>query len=187
MIKIQKQSKMRKVVIVCLVAALLLGGTATLYWYNYQQTQKKEALKTPDQRKSKEVNVINKDKPTSDQVAAGEEAKRQAIEAAEAGNSEASAQSPLSVTISAANQNSPMLQVRAFANTITNTGTCELTLTKAGSIVTRSAGTQASASISTCKGFDIPLSELSPGVWELVVTVKSGSQAGTAHKTVEIT
>jgi hypothetical protein len=187
MIKIKKQSKMKKITIICLAVALLLGGIATAYWYNYQQTQKKEALKTPDQRKSKKVNVINKDKPTSEQIAAGEEAKQQAIEAAEASNSDASAQNPLSVTISAANQNSPMLQVRAFANTITNAGTCDLTLTKGGVTVTKSAGTQASASISSCKGFDIPLSELSPGTWQLTVTVKDGTQSGTAQRTVEIT
>lgn len=71
------------------------------------------------------------------------------------------------VLLSAANQNGATVQIRFDILTITNTGTCTLTLTKDQSTVTKSASVQALPDSSTCKGFDIPTSELNPGTWQI--------------------
>jgi hypothetical protein len=91
------------------------------------------------------------------------------------------------VSITAANQNGSLLQVRSLISAVVNTGTCTLTLTgpQANPIV-KNSDTQALSTTSTCKGFDIPLSELSPGTWQVVIAYNSDSLTGSASKTVTI-
>ena len=57
-------------------------------------------------------------------------------------------------------------------------GTCTLTLSGAGNY-TASAPIVPSASTSTCQGFDIPLSSLSAGSYDIRIDITSGSLSGT--------
>ncbi len=89
--------------------------------------------------------------------------------------------------VTAAAQNGSTLQVRSIIYLVTNTGTCKLTMTKSGSsTVTKSAGVQSLPSSSTCAGFDIPVSELSNGQWNVVVNFENDNYTSSATKTVEI-
>lgn len=84
------------------------------------------------------------------------------------------------VTITAANQNDSILQIRVLISAVEDTGTCTLTLTSTGqTTVTKTSGVQASASTSTCQGFDIPTSELSVGTWHIVAEYNNASLTGT--------
>ncbi len=98
-----------------------------------------------------------------------------------------SAKKSVQVTITAANQNGSILQIRTQIDAVENTGKCTLTLTKSGaSTVTKTAGTQAYASISTCQGFDIPMSELSAGTWQALINFDSSTLTGSATKTITL-
>lgn len=91
------------------------------------------------------------------------------------------------MAITAANQNGSSLQIRVQIDAIENTGSCTLTLTKSGySTVTKTASTQAYASISTCSGFDIPTSELAPGLWQALITYDSSALSGSTTETITI-
>lgn len=96
------------------------------------------------------------------------------------------ANSTVSVSITSASQNGATLQVRTLVGTVLSSGECTLRLTKSGATVTRTAGVQALASASTCQGFDVPISELSPGEWKLNVSYKNNDLTGTAERTVAI-
>jgi hypothetical protein len=91
------------------------------------------------------------------------------------------------VTITAANQNGSVLQIRALIGAVENTGTCTLVLSRAGqSSVTKTAGTQALSSTSTCQGFDVPTTELSTGAWQALITYDSPTLTGSATKSITV-
>ena len=85
------------------------------------------------------------------------------------------------VTITAADQNGSTLQIRTLVNAVENTGTCTLTITSTGRpTVTETANIQSLANTSTCQGFDIPISELSVGTWNILVGFSSDTLTGSA-------
>ncbi len=91
------------------------------------------------------------------------------------------------MTITAANQTSDMLQVRVLIQVVSSSGTCNLTMTKQNSpIVSKTAGVQALANSSTCKGFDIPLTALLPGTWQLTITFENQTSTGSASQSIVI-
>ena len=59
-----------------------------------------------------------------------------------------------------------------------SSGTCELTLTQGSRTVSRTADILANPSSSTCDGFDIPLSELSGGTWNINIKLTSSDRTG---------
>lgn len=92
-----------------------------------------------------------------------------------------------SLTITAVNQNDGLLQIRTLIGALTNEGTCTLTLTRSGkTIITRSADVQATTNSTTCKGFDIPVSELSSGEWQATVTFENPTLKATATQSVRV-
>lgn len=101
-------------------------------------------------------------------------------------STEANASSGASLTITAANQNGSRLQIRTLIDQIWSQGECRLTLTKDGASVSRSAAVQALPDGATCAGFDIPVSELAPGDWQLSVTAIDNEKNITATQTITI-
>lgn len=71
------------------------------------------------------------------------------------------------------------LSIRLTINQYLSSGTCNLTMTSGGTTVTRSADIDASASTSTCQGFDIPLSDLPSGAWQITVRITADGKSGT--------
>lgn len=123
---------------------------------------------------------INYDEPTYEQKKSGETIKENSInpdntskpnvsgsDRSEPAIPQENGKSKVNATLTAANQNRSILQLRFDISTVTTTGTCTLTLKKSSSIVTKTAAVQALASSTTCKGFDVPTSELSAGTWQV--------------------
>lgn len=90
----------------------------------------------------------------------------------------------VNVSITSANQNNGQLQIRTLIETVAS-GRCALTLSGSHT-VTREADTQALASSSTCQGFDVPISELSPGTWDIKINYRDNNNTGSAQKTITI-
>jgi cytoskeletal protein RodZ len=92
----------------------------------------------------------------------------------------------VSIIISSTTQTSDAIQIRTIIQSV-NSGACKLTMTKEGQpTITREAETQNLGSYSTCKGFDVPLSELQAGSWNAIVDYKNGSEAGSANQKIEV-
>ena len=136
----------------------------------------------------------NLDKPTDEQVKAGNDIKKQSVD--KAGGSTHTPPAPISqpgsakqsveIIITAANQNSGTLQVRAQISRVVSTGQCTLIMSRAGQNVIKTADVQSLASTSTCKGFDIPISQLSPGSWQLTLTYENDALTGSASEVTTI-
>jgi hypothetical protein len=126
----------------------------------------------------KESASIDYKEASNDQKKAGESIKKQSVvtngSKPNTGSDSPAAPIPqengkakVDITISSANQNGNVFQIRTVIGVVTSSGTCTLTLSRSGqTTVTKTAEVQATASVSTCKGFDIPIAELSPGAWE---------------------
>lgn len=96
--------------------------------------------------------------------------------------------STVGLILSSANKNDPNLQVRAVIQSVTSSGTCTLTLKNqaTGATKTYTADVQAMSSTSTCKGFDVPLSDLGSGTWDLMLVFENSTLRGEASRTIEL-
>lgn len=136
--------------------------------------------------------TVNLDPPTNEQKETGNQTKRDAIEKNQekpdnedtpgADNSSDS----LSVSFSTINQNENGLQIRVMIQEVFTDGTCVVTLTHEDQVVTKTASIYPMASVSTCKGFEIPIAELSAGTWNIEATVTNHDRSGQAITTTEI-
>lgn len=92
----------------------------------------------------------------------------------------------VAASITSANQNGNTLQIRTLIEAVNSSGNCKLTLNKDGVTRTYTAGTQAQASTSTCKGFDVPISDLSIGSWNVAIDINVDGKTNHLTKTVTI-
>lgn len=179
----------KKLIITISLAILLVGAALTyIYAFNGNLFGWKTAQNTPT--------TTNYGPATSDQQKNGTTIKTNSSASPGASGSDqpsaptpipGSAQKGVAVTITAANQNGSTLQIRALIGAVENTGTCTLTLSQTGQqTVTKTSGTQALSSTSTCQGFDIPTSELSTGVWHITITYNSPTLTGATTKDVTV-
>jgi len=135
-----------------------------------------------DSQSSTKVDDVNYEPPTEDQVDAGDDIK-------DAANDAVNTPAPtgtVEMSITAANQNDGILQVRTLIQTTSNTGTCTLLLKKGSTEITKSAPVQALSSSTTCQGFDVPTSELSTGTWQLTINFKNTTVNSTISQSVVI-
>jgi hypothetical protein len=145
------------------------------------------------------VKSIDYDKPSPDQTNTGNDIKQQSVKnnqtkSGVSGSDQPPAPTPqgngksiVETTISSANQTDSYLQFRTLISTLDSTGTCSLVLTnQTNQSLHYTAGVQPLSNTSTCKGFDIPLSALSSGIWKATVTYENPTLTGTATKSITI-
>ena len=182
-----KRSISHKKLLIVSGAILLLIVAAMIYVYAFKGTL--FGWKTPQSTQTNNSNNGVDYKPaTTEQQQAGTTVKT--------GSSDTtttpapipnSTKKNVQVSITAANQNGSTLQIRVLIGAVENTGTCTLTLTRAGeNSVTKTSNTQALSSTSTCQGFDVSTSELSPGTWQALITYDSSTLTGSTTKNITI-
>ena len=183
---IQKHTSRKKLLLV--VAIVLLLGAAGVggYFVMANNSPQKDSSKTTESN-----NQTSLDPATTEQIEAGNSAKENTIKNDGKPNSGDSLDPPeagatIGVSITAANQNSSVVNIRALINELINSGTCTLKLTKGSANVLKSVSVQALSSAATCQGFDVPTSELPAGNWHLTLTVTSGDRTGTAEHDISI-
>lgn len=183
----QKMSRKKVFTTCAAIAVVFLGVTAFAYHY---QTWPFHTDNNPS--------TINLTPATSDQKKAGEATKQNSLESSKqnlSGSDQPPAPTPqpgsskssVEVTITAANQNNATLQIRTLISAVVNDGSCTLTLANnSGKNLTYTASVQPLSTTSTCKGFDIPTSDLSPGSWSMTVVYNNDTLTGSASKTITI-
>lgn len=185
-IRTTKKSKKITIIIIAIIV-VLLATTVTAYHYKLGPFA------------SHQKNSINLTPPTSNQKAAGNDVKQNTLNQAkdgkgDTGSDPSPAPQPIAgsdkksvgMDITATNQTDTILQIRAFIQTVTNSGTCSLSMKNAqGVIYTATAGVQAQSSTTTCKGFDIPLTQLASGTW--TISINFSNESLTASTSGEVT
>lgn len=136
----------------------------------------------------------NVDPPSTEQREAGEEISQEAKEAEpesdqafkQGHEDEVSNVSDVIIRITSTEQQNGQLQIRTLIHSV-ESGDCKLTLTSnSGTIITKSAATQSMAATSTCKGFDVPLSELANGEWQIAIDYQAQDVVGSVKGSVQI-
>jgi len=148
---------------------------------------------------NKGVNSVDYSNTTSDQKKSGDQIKLNSQDTSNKSNSTKSDQpiaptpipgsnkSDVQISITAANQTNSTFQVRALIGAVVSNGTCTLTFQRLNSTtITKTSDVQPLANTSTCKGFDIPLSELTTGVWHMTISYIDASLTGTAEEDITI-
>lgn len=183
--KIKTPKKLLKTSIIPLTILLvaIIGYGALAYTNNFFPfiVEKNQSTNT---NKATE-NGVNYNSPTSEQKQAGE-AQKKTTAPSTSNTVDNNNQKSLSVTITALSQNGGVVQIRGLIDVVSSVGTCTLTLAKGSDVVTKEAGVQALPSESTCKGFDVPTSELSVGLWTATLGVHIGSDEGSASKSFAV-
>jgi len=139
------------------------------------------------------ASTVNLNPTSSEEKSTGEEIKSDSVNnntppnKATPSNDISPSAASASVLFSATTQDNTTYHIRVLIETVLDGGTCALSLTKSGEqTYTANADIQSGPSSSTCKGFDIPLTDLSPGTWVATVTITSGSTTGTATKDITV-
>lgn len=187
--KIIQSNNTKKIVLITLLTIFLVGTLGTAVAYHY-----KVGPFTYGGDDS-----INLDKPSEDELKGGSDAKQQTVNSDENKNQIGSDPAPepqpiensnkksVHAEFTAANQDESLLHVRTLIQTIANSGTCALTMTgPQGKTYSATAAVQPLPSSSTCKGFDIPLDNLSSGAWTIKIDFSNDELTASTSKEVTI-
>jgi hypothetical protein len=171
----------KKNIFIVLAVTLLVSGGYLIWsyyshaWPFFSNTQSEQPLV---------IKPVNYEKPSQDQSSSGASAKENVA------SQQSSAAQPLSSTIPVtitSVQPGETVYIRVLVGVIDSSATCRLSMSgPSGKTYTSTAGVQSMASSSTCKGFNIPLQELSSGKWKIDVEASAGSQHGAATKEVTL-
>lgn len=145
-------------------------------------------------------NSINLDEPTEEEKNAGSETKKRSTDPnqedkTQTGSDPAPQPQPIegsdkqsvNIEITATNQDESYLRVRSLIQTVTNEGACNLTMTgPQNQTYKASVAVQSLPSSSTCKGFDVPLDQLTPGTWIIELGFSNSTLIASTSKEVVI-
>lgn len=171
--KLNKRSVNKKHVAVVIAAVLLLAGaSAYAMYYKSQQT-----LNTAGSSKDTPGNNIDYSKPTENDTAESQDAKKNLIE-----QEKKPASSEVQVGIANYFVSDNSVEIRAFTpSVVEGGGNCTGILTQADKKVTSESEAFVDASTSQCRPIIIPLSSFSTkGTWKLQVHYKSDKYFGTS-------
>lgn len=182
---IKKKVPKKSIVTVGVVLLMLLSSVAYVYAFNGNLFGWKASRSSPQ-----DSNPINYGPTTPEQKKDGENTKQNTSGSDQLPAPSKQADNPKSkidVTITAASQNGNVFQIRALISAVENTGTCTLTMTRPNATtVTLISDIQSLPESSTCKGFDVPIAELSAGGWQATITYDSATLTGSSKKNVTI-
>lgn len=127
-------------------------------------------------------NDVDYSKPTEDEIAEGQSAKKQLLEDSDGNNQPNSTgkKQPTPVGITYADVYNENLEVRAFANGVIESGKCHVTISKSGSDKVVRKSTEAFIDVSTtqCQPVMIPVESLATGEWSVTVEFISATHEG---------
>lgn len=190
MMNLKHKRTFKKPLLITVAIIILIGITFCLYVYVFKGP-------IPDWKKSPvtQVNTVNYDKPSKEQSEAGDniENDNKSNNPSQVGSDRAPQPSGTSqdkgktpVTITSSGQNGNTAQIRSLISAVVNTGTCTLTMTKQAQTVIKTSPIQSLPSSTTCQGFDIPISELSPGTWKVELVFENDTLKGVASSNINI-
>lgn len=181
----ENQNSKKKIAIIAIIVIVALAGAALAAAYSlklgpFAQTDNVSQKDEPASKEERQQSTDAKLKAVEEEQAQKEQ---------EAENSSPSTpentKTAVAVEIPSALANGSSIRVTTLIHTVTSLGTCTLTVEKGGQVgYTSSAGVQPTSSTSTCKGFDIPVDQLSAGTWTATVTFTNDTLQGTATKEV---
>lgn len=131
----------------------------------------------------KPTNTVDYEPATKEEVDEGELIKQQAADQ----GGQANTSTNIEVSLSAAGQDTKGGPV--IVRTVINGGgggQCTLTITNNSVTKEYTANVENVGTYNSCKGFDVPITELNDGTYTATLTVVSGNSKGTVSQTIEV-
>ncbi|MDB5183465.1 MAG: hypothetical protein JWO07_146 [Candidatus Saccharibacteria bacterium] len=180
--KIAHPSSKKRLIFISLAVLVIAGVGIGVYALRQSQQTASITKSSPSSSLQPGVSTVSLNPPTDAEVQAGQDAKAQTV------NPPSSSGDTQTNDLNAvANYTGTSVQVRTTISANVSDGSCSLTLTKGSTVVTKAnVGIQALSGYSTCKGWDIPVSELSSGTWTAKVTTSYQSKTSVATAVVAI-
>lgn len=182
--RILPRKKTYKIIISIILCGILIFSASAIYVYGFNGEIFGWTSRVKD---------VNYDEPSEEERSAGSDIKKETIES-EASSKEDQPNtdtntgngSETGVIITALNQTDQSLQVRTLIQSLAE-GSCSLRASGPGGQTKElTADTQVLPNGTTCKGFDIPLSELNSGEWTVAIHYTSEGAFGNAEQKITI-
>lgn len=90
------------------------------------------------------------------------------------------------LAITSYNQGGTAYQIRSIIYAVVSDGECTLILTKSDEVIVKKSPVQALPNSATCQGFDVPLSELSSGNWQVNLKYENDNISGATSVTIAV-
>ncbi len=170
-----KYSKKPYVAILIVAFVLIAGGGIT-----YALISSQPAPNSPDNTPQTELkeNQTDSAEPSNEQVDAGNQVKEETVD-------NQSSVSEVSVSIVPYKKDGYTIKVDSTINANLNAGKCDLIITNGNITKNYSSDIQQLANYSTCKGFEIPVSDLGSGNWKINLNVSSKNYKGTTSSSID--
>ena len=186
--RINNSSNQNKKRIIAVIAILLIALAAGLYFLLVQ-------INAKDSKSNTSTSSTNLDPATDEQKAAGDQAKDSTANSSDTSSNSSknedqsdptASSSTVNVQTTASSQNGTTYQLRYLIDTVASDLTCTLTITNGSKSITKTSKTQALAQSSTCQGFDISTSEISPGTWQATLVISGNKINGNTTNTIQV-
>ena len=168
--RINKKSDTRKIIIIAVAAALVLGGGVYAFREQLNLVPSEETTSTeqPTEQEAHEETIEQNNVPDSNN-SGDDEAKDSP--APSDGGTTPDKQSATDVIISSINQDGNTMAIRTIIQPLVSGGECTLAMSKSGQDpVRQTAGVQNMPSYSTCQGFNVDVSGMAKGSWNVEIT-----------------
>ena len=164
-----KQKKKRFILVVLIFIIVVAGGLLAYFAINNNDLSDGDN-KNPSTEQNKDTEIGNDigDEKNNDN--------EKPVNDPQNGTSDSSPK--INGVITSANVSGNTLAIRTQIDELLSDGTCLLTLSNGANLVTKTSDIINSATTSSCYGFDIPTSELTKGLWQINITIKSGDRTG---------
>ncbi len=170
----KRVQKIRRTILVCLLAAISVGGyiyIAKPFNTTPDTTETTKTSTKKPQKTQKKATQTKKTKQTTEKPVAPSKTPPQY----EGPNP--NTLDRLTGSITHASVNSGTLVIRTNIDQ-TISGECKLILSSPNKTITKTAPTINNPSSSSCQGFDIPVSELGSGNWQIKIIVTTSNKTG---------
>jgi hypothetical protein len=194
--RIHKKRNHKKIILVFVILFLLLTGyTLTAYGFKFWPFTKNQFTEATEEQKTAGNNIKEKSLENTTEGSGDKKSSPQSKTPRGSDPSPAPTPSPnggkstvvVSITAATVDKSAATLYVRSLIQTISSNGTCTLSMRhSSGRTYSNSAGSQAGPSTSSCKGFNVPLSELTPGKWTITIHYEDATVTGSAEGEVVI-
>lgn len=184
-----KQKRSKKILLIAILVLLALVVTALLWLYvfsNKEKTQVESSISNQSHSKStKKESSTEKEGSSEDAGKSVDHEKEKELPQLYEGENINDSQG-LTGYISSKAVQADTLIIRNTINQMVSSGSCELKLTKGSKVIVKTAEILQNPSSASCAGFDVPVSELSPGNWSIEINITGDNKKMTIKEAVDI-
>lgn len=183
-LKVSKRNSKRNKLLLLITILIILTIGLFFYLSYFRDTTKQKIENKKDNAQELNLNSATEEqKKTGDQIKSDKSSDTPPPPTEIDGSDKQNVQ----MNITSINKTESSLQIRTIISAVDNNGLCKLTMTNENkNKIEETVDVQPQASISTCKGFDLDLSKLNKGLWNIKIEYSSEKLTSSISKDYNI-